>query len=58
MLAGYPWWPAMVCDHPTLGRSQREGKVYVLFLGKAPGPGSRGGGSEGGGRRWTEVRAR
>ena len=24
-----------MCDHPTLGRSQREGKVYVLFLGES-----------------------
>ena len=22
-LPGYPWWPSMVCNHPTAGRSWR-----------------------------------
>ena len=31
-LPGYPWWPSMVCNHPTAGRSWRKGEVHVQFL--------------------------
>lgn len=31
-LPGYPWWPSMVCNHPTEERSARKGEVHVMFL--------------------------
>jgi len=31
-LSGYPWWPAMVCNHPTDQKSARKGEVHVMFL--------------------------
>jgi len=31
-LSGYPWWPSMVCNHPTEGKSARKGEIHVMFL--------------------------
>ena len=31
-LPGYPWWPSMVCNHPTSGKSVRKGEIHVQFL--------------------------
>ena len=31
-LPGYPWWPSMVCNHPTAGKSSRKGEIHVQFL--------------------------
>ena len=33
-LPGYPWWPSLVCNHPTSGRSARKGEIHVQFLDK------------------------
>ncbi|XP_038051603.1 DNA mismatch repair protein Msh6-like [Patiria miniata] len=34
-LEGYPWWPSLVCNHPTLGKHVKQGKkpqVHVQFF--------------------------
>ena len=31
-LPGYPWWPSMVCNHPTDGKCLRKGEIHVQFL--------------------------
>ena len=31
-LPGYPWWPSMVCNHPTAGKTYRKGEIHVQFL--------------------------
>ena len=31
-LPGYPWWPSMVCNHPTTGKTTRKGEIHVQFL--------------------------
>eukprot|EP00092_Neocalanus_flemingeri_P021276 GFUD01023058.1.p1 GENE.GFUD01023058.1~~GFUD01023058.1.p1 ORF type:complete len:109 (-),score=31.91 GFUD01023058.1:1-327(-) len=31
-LTGYPWWPSMVCNHPTDGKSARKGEIHVQFF--------------------------
>ena len=31
-LPGYPWWPSMVCKHPTSGKTTRKGEIHVQFL--------------------------
>ena len=31
-LQGYPWWPSLVCDHPTEKRSFRKQELHVQFF--------------------------
>ena len=31
-LPGYPWWPSMICNHPTTGKCQRKREVHVQFF--------------------------
>ena len=31
-LPGYPWWPSMVCNHPTDKKTTRRGEIHVQFL--------------------------
>ena len=31
-LPGYPWWPSMVCNHPTDKKTTRKGEIHVQFL--------------------------
>ena len=37
---GHPWWPGMICKHPSSGRHEKKsGKfidVHVQFFGKPP----------------------
>ena len=37
-LTGYPWWPALVCKHPTQAKVERkvqgQVEVHVQFLGE------------------------
>jgi len=37
-MQGYPWWPAIVCEHPTQGEVERGSgssvEVHVKFLGE------------------------
>ncbi|XP_078664804.1 DNA mismatch repair protein Msh6-like isoform X1 [Branchiostoma floridae x Branchiostoma belcheri] len=38
-LAGYPWWPSLVCHHPTTGTHIKSGKtpmVHVQFFDEPP----------------------
>ncbi|XP_071491838.1 DNA mismatch repair protein Msh6-like [Diadema antillarum] len=39
-LEGYPWWPSLVCNHPTLAKcTKKEGKrdmVHVQFFDEPP----------------------
>jgi len=31
-LAGYPWWPSLVCNHPTEGKHHRKNEIHVQFF--------------------------
>ena len=31
-LPGYPWWPSLVCNHPTEGKAYRKGEIHVQFF--------------------------
>ena len=35
-LEGHPWWPSLVCNHPTQGVFQQKEKVHVQFFGEPP----------------------
>ncbi|XP_012941985.1 DNA mismatch repair protein Msh6 [Aplysia californica] len=38
-LEGFPWWPSLVCDHPTTGKHVKGGKVpevHVQFFDEPP----------------------
>lgn len=35
-LEGHPWWPSLVCNHPTEGVFQRKDKCHVQFFGEPP----------------------
>ncbi len=31
-LAGYPWWPSMICNNPSTGKTERKREVHVQFF--------------------------
>lgn len=33
-LEGHPWWPSLVCNHPTQGLFQLKDKCHVQFFGE------------------------
>ena len=35
-LEGYPWWPSLVCNHPTQSVFQQKDKCHVQFFGEPP----------------------
>lgn len=35
-LEGHPWWPSLVCKHPTQDAFQQKGKYHVQFFGEPP----------------------
>lgn len=35
-LEGHPWWPSLVCDHPTQNVFQQKDKCHVQFFGEPP----------------------
>ena len=35
-LEGHPWWPSLVCNHPTQGVFQQKDKCHVQFFGEPP----------------------
>lgn len=35
-LEGHPWWPGLVCNHPTQGVFQHKDKCHVQFFGEPP----------------------
>ena len=35
-LEGHPWWPSLVCNHPTQGLFQLKDKCHVQFFGEPP----------------------
>ena len=35
-LEGHPWWPSLVCDHPTQNIFQQKNKCHVQFFGEPP----------------------
>ena len=35
-LEGHPWWPSLICNHPTLGVYKRNDECHVQFFGEPP----------------------
>ena len=35
-LEGHPWWPSLICDHPTQKVYERGDKCHVQFFGNPP----------------------
>ena len=35
-LEGHPWWPSLVCDHPTQNVFQQKDECHVQFFGEPP----------------------
>ena len=35
-LEGHPWWPSLICNHPTLGVYERKDECHVQFFGEPP----------------------
>ncbi|RMX47670.1 hypothetical protein pdam_00013626 [Pocillopora damicornis] len=35
-LEGHPWWPSLICDHPTQRVYERGDKCHVQFFGDPP----------------------
>ena len=35
-LEGYPWWPCLVCNHPTSKTHVRKKKIHVQFFDNPP----------------------
>lgn len=31
-LPGYPWWPSMICNHPSTGKTERKKETHVQFF--------------------------
>lgn len=35
-LEGHPWWPSLICNHPTEGVYERGDECHVQFFGEPP----------------------
>ncbi|KAL9963214.1 hypothetical protein ACROYT_G032392 [Oculina patagonica] len=35
-LEGHPWWPSLICNHPTKGVYEQGDKCHVQFFGEPP----------------------
>ena len=35
-MEGYPWWPAVVCNHPVDKKCQRKNLIHVQFFDDPP----------------------
>lgn len=35
-MEGHPWWPSIICKHPTQDEFLKDKKCHVLFFGEPP----------------------